>query len=416
MLYKTCLDFDLYKTVICGRIKNISKHEKYMFIRALKSKLQDVASKYLVVTVVGPRQSGKTTLVKDTFVHKPYINLEAPDVRELIKSDPRGFLSRFPDGAIFDEIQRVPELLSYIQVIVDEKKIKGMFILTGSHQLELHQAITQSLAGRTSILTLLPLSIQEITSFEIKPSVDDLILKGGYPQVYQEKLEPYELYRNYFQTYVERDVRSLTHIKDLAQFEKFIRILAGRIGREVNLEEIGGEIGSTAYTIKGWISILEASFIIFRLQPYYENLGKRLVKSPKIYFLDVGFASYLLGIENANQLSRDPLRGHLFENLIVLELLKYRYNMGKDPQLYFYRDVRQNEVDVIFKQGNLLTPIEIKSSSTFNSDFLKNLKFFQELAKEKSTEGYLIYSGDNLQKIHNMEILNYLNATKCLGI
>lgn len=289
-----------------------------------------------------------------------------------------------------------------------------MFILTGSHQLELDEAITQSLAGRTAILTLLPLGIEEITTFNKNPSVDDLILKGGYPQIYQDNLDPYEFYRNYFQTYVERDVRSLTHIKDLAQFEKFIRILAGRIGREVNFEEIGGEIGVTAYTVKGWISILEDSFIIFRLQPYFENFGKRLVKSPKVYFLDVGFVSYLLGIENPKQLSRDPLRGYLFENLIVLELLKYRYNLGKDPQLYFYRDVRQNEVDVIFKQGHFLTPIEIKSSSTFHSDFLKNLKFFQELAKEKVKESYLIYAGDNLQKIHSIEILNYLNATKSL--
>jgi hypothetical protein len=387
-----------------------------MFKRALTSKLEELACKYLVVTIIGPRQSGKTTLVKNTFKNKPYINLEAPDIRNAIKDDPRGFLAKYPEGAILDEIQRIPELLSYIQVIVDEKKIKGMFILTGSHQLQLHEAISQSLAGRTAILTLLPLSLNEIRNHGVKPELDELMLKGGYPQVYQENLDPYELYRNYFQTYVERDVRSLINLKDLTLFERFVKILAGRIGKEVNLEEIGGEIGVSANTIKGWISILEASFIIFRLQPYFENFGKRLTKSPKIYFIDVGFAAYLLGIENKNQLSRDPLRGYLFENLIVLELFKFRYNLGKDPQLYFYRDVRQHEVDVIFKQGNFLTPIEIKSSLTFNSDFLKNLKFFQELVKEKSTKGFLIYAGDQEQTIHSIELINYLNATNSLLI
>lgn len=383
-----------------------------MFRRDISKELNDLAAGYPVVTVLGPRQSGKSTLVQLIFPKKPYITLEDIDVREMATLDPRGFLERFPEGAILDEIQRVPSLLSYIQGIVDKKNQKGMFILTGSHQLALHEAISQSLAGRTALLSLLPLSLSELQQAGIKLSLDQTLLQGGYPRVAYDQLDPGKAYRNYFQTYVERDVRQLINIKDLLQFERFVKICAGRIGQIMNLEEIGGEIGASSHTVKQWISILEASFIVFRLQPYFENFGKRMIKSPKLYFTDTGLAAYLLGIETEVQMSRDPLRGHLVENLVILELMKTRLNQGLDPQLYYYRDVQQNEVDVIFKQGNDLIPIEIKSSKTYNSDFLKNLQFFQNLVQDRAPKAYLVYAGDQEQMIQGISLLNYNHAAR----
>ena len=386
-----------------------------MFQREIATELQELANTYPVITVIGPRQSGKTTLVRHVFPDKEYANLEALDFRDLADKDPRGFLERYPNGAILDEIQRVPKLLSYIQTIVDETNLKGMFLLTGSHQLELHHAISQSLAGRTAILTLLPMSLDELIKAGIDLSLDESLIKGGYPRIHNDNLDPTKAYRNYFQTYVERDLRQLINVKDLVQFERFVRICAGRIGQIVNLEQIGGEVGISSHTVKEWISILEASFIIFRLQPYFDNFGKRIIKSPKLFFSDVGLATYLLGIENEMQMSRDPLRGHLVENLVVLELMKWRTNHGLDPQLYYYRDVQKNEIDVIFKQGNQLVPIEIKSSKTFNTEFLTKLDFFQELAKPRAPKGYLIYAGEQEQQIHSIELLNYRHAIRSLS-
>jgi uncharacterized protein len=381
-----------------------------MFKRQLAKELKKIAKDYPVVTVIGPRQSGKTTLVQHEFPKKSYVNLENPDTRRLALEDSRGFLELYPQGAILDEIQRAPELLSYIQTIVDKKDRKGLFILTGSHQFELQHAISQSLAGRTALLTLLPMSMDELSNAGIDLSLDDLLLKGGYPRVYKDHLDPTKAYRNYFQTYVERDLRQLINVKDLAQFEKFIRICAGRIGQILNLEEMGGEVGISSHTVKHWISMLEASFIVFRLQPYSDNFGKRVIKAPKLFFTDVGLATYLLGIENKLQVSRDPLRGHLVENLVVLELMKWRLNHGLDPQLYYYRDIQKNEVDVIFKNGADLIPIEIKSSKTYNSEFLKKLHFFQNLAKDRAPKGYLIYAGEQQQTIQNIHLLNYKRA------
>ncbi len=385
-----------------------------MFKREIEPELEDLIKKYPVVTVIGPRQSGKTTLVQHAFPKMPYANLEALDVRQLAETDPRSFLEQYPNGAILDEIQRVPSLLSYIQTIVDQKDRKGMFILTGSHQLELHQAITQSLAGRTALLTLLPMSLDELLKEGFDLPLDALLLKGGYPRIFKDDLDPTKAYRNYFQTYVERDLRQLINVKDLMQFERFVRICAGRIGTELDLTGIGNEVGISSNTVKEWISILEASFIIFRLQPYFENFGKRIVKSPKLYFIDVGFATYLLGIENQVQVSRDPLRGHLVENFILLELMKWRFNHGLDPQLYYYRDVQKNEIDAIFKSGNHLIPIEIKSSKTYNTDFLKGIQFFQNIAKGRAPKGYLIYAGEQEQQIHSIELLNYKHSIRAI--
>lgn len=382
-----------------------------MYRRQIAKELASLASTYPVVTVIGPRQSGKTTLVRFVFPDKPYISLEDLDIRNLAQSDPRSFLDQFPNGAVLDEIQRVPDLLSYIQTIVDASNQKGLFILTGSHQLELNQAITQSLAGRTALLTLLPLSLDELVQAGVDFSLNEVLLKGGYPRIYKDALDPTKAYRNYFQTYVERDLRQLINVKNLSQFERFVRICAGRVGQILNMQDIGGEIGVSSHTVKEWISILEASFIVFRLQPYFENFGKRIVKSPKLYFTDVGLATYLLEIENESQINRDPVRGHLFENLIVLELLKWRYNEGLDPHLYYYRDVQKKEVDVIYKQGNQLVPIEIKSSKTFNSEFLEKVHFFQKLAGDRAPNGYVIYGGDQEQAIHAVKLLNYKHAS-----
>lgn len=385
-----------------------------MYQRCLTSELLEMARNYPVVSVLGPRQSGKTTLVRHCFPQKIYVNLEALDLQEMAKIDPRGFLDQYPDGAILDEIQRVPSLLSYIQLIVDENPQKGMFLLTGSHQLELHQAITQSLAGRTALLTLLPMSLSELNSAGIDLDLDSSLLSGGYPRIYKDDLNPTKAYRNYFQTYVERDLRQLLHVKDLSQFQRFIKICAGRIGQLLNLEGLGNEVGVSSNTVKEWFSILEASFILFRLQPYFENFGKRIVKSPKIYFYDVGLAAYLLGIETGEQMSRDPLRGNLFENLVILELLKTRLNQGMDPQLYFFRDSHGHEVDVIYQSGNSLVPIEIKSSKTFHKDYLKNISFFQKVVGDRYKEGILIYSGEQEHTIQSCKLLNYRHATNAL--
>jgi len=381
-----------------------------MYKRQIKKELQSLAKDYYVVTVTGPRQSGKTTLVKAAFPKKPYVNLESLDSQELALSDPNAFFSQFPNGAIIDEIQRAPKLLSYIQVIVDQKKMMGQFILTGSHQFELHQAITQSLAGRTALLTLLPMSLLELKKEKIQLSLDEQIFYGGYPRIYKDKLDPTKLYRNYFKTYVERDLRQIIQVKNLSQFQRFVRICAGRIGQIIKYDNIANEVGITSNTVKEWISLLEASYIVFRLEPYYENFGKRIIKASKLYFVDTGLASYLLNIGNVKQISRDPLRGHLVENLVVLELMKHRLNQGLDPNLYYFRDAHGHEVDLIYKSGSSLSPIEIKAAQTFTSSFLKGLKFFKEISKEKYLNGYVVYAGDKQQKISSFELLNYQNS------
>ena len=361
--------------------------------RHIEKEVLNSSQLYPVVTITGPRQSGKTALVKHLFPNKPYINLENPDTRSLYANDPRSLFTRYPEGAILDEIQRLPELLSYIQTYVDEQDKQGLFILTGSHQLLLHAAITQSLAGRTALLTLLPLSRNEIPEHQ-NIDIDTQILQGFYPRLYlNPKITPLTYYRNYYQTYVERDVRMLIHLKDLTPFQHLLRLCAGRIGQLVNLQSLSNEIGVSANTINNWLSILEASFIIVRIQPYFENINTRMVKTPKIYFTDVGLACYLLGIRNTTQLTRDPLRGHLIENFVCMELLKNRHNLGLDPNLYFYRDHQGHEVDFVYHDGPQLIPIEVKSTHTFHPSLSKNLEFLYHLLAERTPQGFLIYAG-----------------------
>jgi len=374
--------------------------------RTLASELSLALDQYPVVTVLGPRQSGKTTFVRHEYPDFGYANLEDPELRALANEDPNAFFSRFRRPMIIDEVQRVPELLSTIQVLVDAEGRNGRFILTGSHQLKLGAAISQSLAGRTAVLTLLPLSIEELGDRAVAYSREDLLFQGFLPRVYDQGQEPTRAYRNYFQTYVERDVRSLLMIKDLAKFETFLRLLAGRIGQLFVASAIANEIGVSHKTVQEWLSILEASYIVFRLRPYHANFGKRLVKTPKLYFVEPGLAVYLLGIETREQLGRDPLFGNLFENMVVVEALKARVHRGKESGLYFYRDSNGNEVDLILDRRPEPLGIEIKSAMSWHPDFQKGLSRFQALSGA-GDPGCLVYAGDLESSSDKTRIVNY---------
>ncbi|MFC1477840.1 ATP-binding protein [Candidatus Margulisiibacteriota bacterium] len=384
-----------------------------MFIqRDITNKLIALSHQYPVITITGPRQSGKTTLVKKVFPNIPYYSLEDPDIRELAINDPRGFLQKSSEKMILDEIQRAPELLSYIQGIVDEKNINGQFILTGSQQFELVDSINQSLAGRTALLKLLPFTINEIESTRKKYSIDEYLINGFYPRIYEKKVDPTQTYKDYFETYIQRDLKQMINIKDLMSFRKFVKLCAGRAGKIFIASTLANEVGVSVPTINSWLSILEASYIVFLLEPYYENIGKRLIKSPKIYFYDVGLASYLLGIENTVQVRRDPLRGALVENLVILELIKNRFNQSKDHNLFFYRDKLKNEIDVIIKSGREIIPLEIKSASTFHMDFLKGIEYISKIIPDKIKSSYIVYTGNIEQVVHNTSLINYKHLNK----
>lgn len=383
-----------------------------MYFRTMQHELNSAAKKFPIVTVLGPRQSGKTTLVKNAFPEKPYVNMESIHIRELALSDPVAFLELYPEGAIFDEIQEVPKLLSYIQVKVDASNKKGEFILTGSHQLMLNEAISQSLAGRVIILHLLPMSLEELRMAGIESTLDSALYEGCYPRVHADRLNPTKTYASYVRTYIERDIRMLLQVHNLDLFQKFMILCAARVGQIFNKESLAGEVGVSAKTIGHWLSILEACYIVYRLPPYFENFGKRAVKSPKIFFCDVGLVAYLLGIETVDQMSRDPLRGNLFENLVVNELMKARFNHGFEPRLYFYQVTGRNEVDLIYQKGHELVTIEIKSSRTFNSSLLSGIKSFKKIAPDRCAVSYLIYSGDEEIKLGDIQLLNYRNTAK----
>ncbi len=387
-----------------------------MYKRTILKEIRALAKEFRVITVVGPRQAGKTTLCKMAFPRYQYVSLEDPDVRLYATEDPRGFLNDYRKNVILDEVQRVPQLLSYIQTIVDEDNLKAQFILTGSHQLELGAAIAQSLAGRTARLTLLPLSMNELEQEPTARNEDlnGLLLNGFMPGKHADKIGTARFYRSYFQTYIERDVSLLINLKDSTKFEKFVRLCAGRIGQLLNQASLANDVGVSANTISDWISVLEASFIIYRLQPYYENIGKRLIKSPKLYFVDTGLAAWLLGIETSKQMQRDPLRGHLFENFVVMELLKFKHNQGKDPRLFFYRDSHGNEVDLVIQEGTDLIPIEIKSSQTWHNSFLKGINYFKALLGDRVTNAMIVYGGDNNRTTKNYRLYSYKWLKKVL--
>jgi len=362
--------------------------------RVIEDKIRQLAEKFPVVSVTGPRQSGKTTLIRSMFPEYRYEALEDPDTRLYALNDPRKFL----DGGekmIIDEVQRAPDLFSYIQTISDKKNISGRFILSGSQSFLLNQQISQSLAGRVAILNLMPLSISELYNNGITGiSYEKLIYQGFYPRLYDIKIDPGDFYPNYIQTYVERDVRLLQNIHNLNLFISFLKLCAGRIGQLLNLNSLANDCGISPNTAKSWISVLEASYVILMLRPHHSNFNKRIVKMPKLYFIDTGLASSLLEIQSGNQISSHFMRGALFENLIISELLKARFNNGLRNNCFFWRDNKGSEIDCILENGNVLTPIEIKSANTYTSDFFRQLKYWNKLSGNSTKNSFVIFGGD----------------------
>lgn len=377
--------------------------------RKIESTILEAAKYFPVITVTGPRQSGKTTMLKHIFPHLHYYSLEDLDTRSFAMEDPVRFLHLHEEGMILDEVHNYPELLSYIQGIVDEQPQKK-FVLSGSSNFALLKKVSQSLAGRSGVFELMPLSIEEVKGqIEYVDDADQLLYQGLYPAVCSCKNIPKFLYPSYVKTYLERDVRDLLNVKDIRLFNMFLKLCAGRIGSVFNASEIAGEIGVSSKTIQAWLSILQASYVVYLLPPYFENSRKRLTKSPKMYFCDTGLACTLLGIESAEQLAFDKMRGHLFENLIVVELLKRRLNEGKESNLYFYRDSNQNEVDILVNNGSSLDAIEVKSAMTYNPSFEKALLKVNEWVNPPVGKRIIIYAGTLEDDKGDIRLLNYRN-------
>ncbi|HOG20688.1 MAG TPA: ATP-binding protein, partial [Salinivirgaceae bacterium] len=354
---------------------------------------------------------GKTTLLRKVFNQLPYYSLENLDIRNFALNDPVGFLNQHPEGMILDEVQNTPNLLSYIQGLVDENP-KKRFVLSGSSQFSVIEKITQSLAGRTGVLELMPLSYNEVQTQAEEKTLDEILMTGLYPVLYSGKNTPNLFYPSYVKTYLERDVRNLLQIKDMIQFQTFVRLCAGRIGSLFNALELSGEVGVSTNTIKSWLSVLQASYIVKLLPPFYENIRKRLTKTPKLYFCDTGLACYLLGIETKQQLARDKMRGLLFENFIVMEAFKNRYNQGKESNLFFYRDSNGVEVDLLLKNGNDYSAIEIKSSQTYHPEFEAGIKSLSSLLKSRITNKAILYAGDFENDTAQIQLLNYKNMNR----
>ena len=366
--------------------------------RNAESRLQHLASGYPVVVVTGPRQSGKSTLVKHAFPDHHYVSLEDLDQREFAEMDPRGFLNQLSGSAILDEAQRCPALFSYIQTRVDERQQPGEFVLAGSRQFGLLSGITQSLAGRAALLTLLPMTYGELQRAEkIGRDLDKILFDGAFPPIFDRELDPHPWHENYVRTYLERDVRQLINVQDLGTFQRFTRMCAGRTGQLLNLSSLANDCGITHNTANAWISVLEASYIVHLLPPHHQNFNKRMVKTPKLYFLDTGLAIWLLGIQSCEQLITHVQRGALFETWVISELLKTRFNAGKASNLYFWRDRSGHEVDLLIDHGTALSPLEIKSGQTINKDYFKGLEFWQKLAGEMAGQSWLVYGGDTRQ-------------------
>ena len=369
--------------------------------------LHAVIGEYPIVTVSGPRQSGKTTLVRNCLPEYGYVNLEDSDSADFARSDPEGFLLHYPAPLIIDEVQRVPELMSSLQVSVDARRdVMGQYVLTGSHQLLLREKVSQSLAGRTAILDLLPLSLSEMGTIAEGMTADEIMYRGFMPEIYRQSVSPSRYYRNYLRTYVERDVRMMVNIRNLAMFEKFLRLLAGRIGQLANLSQLSVEVGVSSTTLNEWLSILEASYVVYRLPPYFGNFAKRLVKTAKFYFTDVGLASHLLGISTAEQLARDPLRGNLFENLVIMDAVKWFKNRDDDAQFYFLRTQTGFEIDLLIATDGKLQPVEIKSTSTCRDSLASNVRrFIREESLAKSPT--LVYDGECYPERQGVEWVNF---------
>ncbi len=391
-------------------------YQSGMIKRDVETVIRKLLKGFPIVTITGPRQSGKTTLARAIFSGKPYFSMEDPDVRQLALDDPRAFLGRVPDGAVIDEVQRAPEILSYLQTHVDMTGRMGLFLLTGSQQFGLMSGITQSLAGRTAFIELLPFSILELDGVGVLSSgVDSLLFKGGYPPLYDRDLTPGFWFPAYVTAYVERDVRQLLKVQDLDTFQRFLRLCAGRSGQLLNLRSLGSDCGITHNTAKAWVSVLEASYILFQLAPHHANFRKRLIKSSKIYFYDTGLLCWLLGIQEAKQLETHPLRGSIFETFIVSELIKAKFNRMKNAGFYFWRDSNGNEIDVVVEYGNKLMPIEIKSGQTLNRDFFTGLERWTALAGDQVISPTLVYGGTENMRRKGIRVLNYRSVGRILN-
>ncbi|MCF0061854.1 ATP-binding protein [Dyadobacter chenwenxiniae] len=382
-----------------------------MVNRELVDKLNGMLEKYPIISLTGPRQSGKTTLAKMVRPDYQYVNLENLSLRAFAKDDPVGFLENYQNGVVIDEAQYVPELFSYLQVLTDERNRKGEYILTGSQNFLMMEQITQSLAGRVAIFYLLPFSLNELKGTAYAPETwEEYILSGSYPRKLVDDIDASTFYDNYLRTYIERDVRQVKNILNLSQFQRFIQLLAGRIGQLFNQQSLGVELGIDNKTVNAWLSVLETSFIAFRLQPYHQNFSKRVVSTPKIYFYDVGLAAHLLGISNVEQLNVHFAKGALYENLIINELQKNVLNQGRQPHFYFWRDYSQNEIDLLITEGVDLKVVEIKSGKTIQNDFFNGLNHFKKITGEASLN--LIYGGKEFQKRSGVTIYSISDLDK----
>lgn len=366
-----------------------------MIQRTAESTLHRLAKGFPVICLTGPRQSGKTTLAKAAFPDKAYISLEDPDVAALAREDPRGLLDSYKEGLILDEAQTVPEIFKYLKTATDKDPVPGRYIVTGSHQFNLLAGVTESLAGRSAFVSLYPFSVQELKNAGRLPADPfEALLSGFYPPVYDRSVTVYDWYTNYISSYIERDVRSVLNVKDVGQFQTFVKMCASRVGQLVNLSALAQDCGITHNTAKTWISVLESSGIVFLLKPYHNNFGKRLVKSPKLYFVDSGLVCRLLGIKDAVQLFLHPNRGNIFESFVVAEMVKNRLNEGLSPELYFWRDNVGNEVDVVYEDGPVVRSVEIKSGKTLSADITTGLETWMRFSGEGSETCSLVYSGD----------------------
>ena len=382
-----------------------------MIQRNIAPILRQLASQYPVVKLTGPRQSGKTTLAKSLFPNKPYLSLEDPDTRLYATDDPRGFLAQYAQGAILDEIQRAPDLTSYLQSMVDADPRPGRFILTGSHQFELMTQVSQSLAGRTAVLRLLPFTLAEVKRVQgnqLSLNLSQHLLTGFHPRIHDQGLNPSQALADYFSTYVQRDLRQLAAVHDLQRFERFVRLCAGRTGQLLNLSSLGNDAGVSHATARAWIDLLQSSYIVHLLPPWFTNTGKRLIKAPKLYFYDVGLACWLLGQRSADQVVRDPLWGSLFENFVVMEAMKDRLNAGESAEMYFYRDSEGNEVDLLLPTGRKMHAIEIKAGATVNPDYFKGLKAFAAHHPQALASGCLVFGGPQGQSRSNWPVHSWL--------
>jgi len=378
-----------------------------MISRSIQTTVEQLACSFPAVTITGPRQSGKSTLCRTVFANHPYANLEEADIRRFANSDPRGFLGQYPDGAVIDEIQRCPDLLGYLQVLIDKNPAPGRWILTGSQNLLLLESISQSLAGRTGVLHLLPLGHEEVLRFDGPPCcLDEQMLTGGYPAIYDRHIPPGQWYASYVSTYVERDVRTITNVGDLLAFQRFIELCAGRTGQLLNVASLAGDAGVSQPTVKSWLSILEISFLTFRLSPYHANLRKRLVKMPKLHFYDTGLVCWLLGIRTARQLRNHPLRGSIFETWVVSEILKRRMHQGTNRPCYYFRDQHGREADMVIDHHDRLQVVEVKAGQTITDDALRTAsKAPKLLSADRRVESLLVYGGELFQQRTDITVL-----------